>query len=362
LSQLEFKETTALNNVSGHTYRNSSHLLLLLLGLGVTVAIGMASLISSTVSRAIKKLVVVVEGLADGDLTRHADLDTKDELGQMANALNRAMDRTRDALRRIGASLQTLTASSEQLTAVSADMTTSADSTAAQAESASAAAEEVSANVSSVAAGTEEMSASIHEIAQHASEASVIASAAVSQAAATNDTIGVLGEASSQIDEVVKTIAAIAEQTNLLALNATIEAARAGEMGKGFAVVATEVKELAQQTARATADVTDRIGAIQTNTGAAVEAIVHIGKTIGQINDATGTIAAAVEEQTATTNEIGRSASEAAVGSGEIARNILGVAEGAASTTQSLLETRAAATDVANTASELENLVGQFRY
>jgi methyl-accepting chemotaxis protein len=178
----------------------------------------------------------------------------------------------------------------------------------------------------------------------------------------TNSQVAELGSASAEIGDVVRLITSIAEQTNLLALNATIEAARAGELGKGFAVVAGEVKELAQQTARATDEITNRITALQTSSGTATEAIGQITEVIGQIGDYTTTIASAVEEQTATTAEMSRSVAEAATNSGEVARTVSGVAEVANATADGARATQQAATDLTRLASDLNTLVGAFRY
>ena len=160
----------------------------------------------------------------------------------------------------------------------------------------------------------------------------------------------------------VKVITSIAEQTNLLALNATIEAARAGEAGKGFAVVASEVKDLAQETARATEDISRRVQAIQADTGGAVVAIEEISRVIARISDFQTTIASAVEEQTATTAEMSRSVSEAANGSSEIAQNITGVAEAARLTTEGVQQSQEATGELARMSAELTSLVSTFRY
>jgi methyl-accepting chemotaxis protein len=157
-------------------------------------------------------------------------------------------------------------------------------------------------------------------------------------------------------------ITSIAEQTNLLALNATIEAARAGEAGKGFAVVANEVKELAQETAKATEDIARRVDTIQADTSGAVAAIGRISEVIGQINDYQLTIASAVEEQTATTSQMSRSVSEAADGSGQIAANIGGVSGAADATNQALGQTRTAVDELSRMASDLRTAVSRFTY
>jgi methyl-accepting chemotaxis protein len=189
-----------------------------------------------------------------------------------------------------------------------------------------------------------------------------VAARAVAAAESTTATVARLGESSAEIGNVVKVITSIAEQTNLLALNATIEAARAGEAGKGFAVVANEVKELAQETAKATEDIARRVQAIQGDTSGAVAAIGRISEVIGQINDFQLTIASAVEEQTATTSEMSRSVTEAAGGAGEIAQNITGVSTAAESTTQALTQTRTAVDELSRMAADLRAGVSRFTY
>lgn len=259
------------------------------------------------------------------------------------------------------ASVHTLAGAAQELTSVSQQMAANSEQTASQASVVSAAADQVSRNVSTVAAAAEEMGPSIRAISKNASEAARIATTAVKVAERTNLTVSRLGESSAEIGNVIKVITSIAQQTNLLALNATIEAARAGEAGKGFAVVANEVKELAKQTARATDDIGRKIEAIQSDTKGAVEAIKQIGEIIDQINDIQGTIASAVEEQTATTSEIARSVTDAAVGSREIAENVLGVAQAARSTAEGATNTKGAADELSRIAVQLQGLLKKLQ-
>ena len=204
-------------------------------------------------------------------------------------------------------------------------MSTTADQSSALVSAVASAAEETSVNVQTVSAGTEELSSSIAEIGRQVVTSAEIARKAVDEAGSTDATMQGLAENASRISVVVDLIQVIASQTNLLALNATIEAARAGEAGRGFAVVASEVKSLASQTAKATDEIRAQIASMQAVTTSAVNAIRNIVQTIGEINDVTTAIAAAVEEQGAATREIARNIQHAAGGTGEVSSNIVGV-------------------------------------
>ena len=212
----------------------------------------------------------LVDVSASGDLTSRLAATGRDELTDVVLAFNDFCTRVQDLVRRIADSVLSLSGSADNLREVSIQLAAGAEETSAQASTVSSAAGEVSGNVQTVAAGVEEMGASIREISGSAAEAARVAQSAVASTESANQTIAKLGRSSDEISNVIKLITSIAEQTNLLALNATIEAARAGESGKGFAVVAREVKELAQETAKATEDIAQRVQAIQTDSSAAV--------------------------------------------------------------------------------------------
>ncbi len=314
-----------------------------------------------SITRSVRGVGGVVSALARGDLSRRSDVRSRDELGRMAHALDDAVTTIRSSMETIGGNAHALASAATRLSTVSAEIADATHGTEARGASASTEAEEIARNVQTVAAGSEEMGLSIREISRNTSEAAQIAAVAVSEAAHATDSVRRLGASSTEIGNVIKLITSIAEQTNLLALNATIEAARAGDAGKGFAVVASEVKDLAQETARATEDISARVAAIQQDTTGAVDVINRISEVIGKINEYQTTIASAVEEQTATTQEMSRSIGEVASSSHRIAGHISDVSTATSASVQGVQQAREASAEVARAAEELRTLVGAFR-
>ncbi|HBU99271.1 MULTISPECIES: methyl-accepting chemotaxis protein [Thalassospira] len=224
----------------------------------------------------------------------------------------------------------------------------------------SAASQEMSSNVETVSAAAEELSASIAEISNQVAHSAEIANGAVRTSEDTHQKIELLAEAANQIGEVVSLITNIAEQTNLLALNATIEAARAGDAGKGFAVVANEVKNLANQTAKATDDIRTQVEGIQVATSNAVDAIAEIAQTIRQLDGSSTTISAAVEEQGAATQEIARNVEQASHGTRDVSENITGVSSAADESEKLSGEVLGLAKGLGQQANELNEAVEAF--
>lgn len=290
------------------------------------VVLSSALLIGYAVRRVLRKTVAntgdSIESLSRGDMTDEAQTLMNDELGDVAMKLNESLATLRQVVASAAAMARKVNSVANEVGTGIDEGYNETQEVIAQTQVVAGAAGDVTQSIQTVAAGAEEMGASIREISSNANEAARVASEATEVAKRTSETVSKLGVSSREIGDVVNTITAIAEQTNLLALNATIEAARAGDAGKGFAVVAGEVKDLAQETGKATDDITAKITAIQADTDGAVAAIEKISDIINQINNYQTTIAAAVEEQTATTSEMSRSVAEAATGSASIAETI----------------------------------------
>ena len=360
--ELNIKGGADATKSAAATYSSSRYWVVGMLAGAITLGLLIATGIARSLSRAALRMLATIQAVAANNLTvEDMKITSEDEIGQAGVALNGMKNSLHEMIQSIAGSALQVGSASEELNTTSQQITANSEETSAQADVVSKAAQAVSQNLQTVATGAEEMGASIKEIAKNATEAAKVATSAVRVAEATTATVSKLGESSNEIGQVIKVITSIAQQTNLLALNATIEAARAGEAGKGFAVVANEVKELAKETARATEDISRKIEAIQSDTKAAVDAIASISGVITQINDISGTIATAVEEQNATTNEMSRNVTEAAHGSGEITSNIGGVADAAQSTTRGATDTQKASQQLVETSAQLRRLVEQFK-
>ena len=331
--------------------------------LGALTLIGSALFVWLYVGRSILGRISTLQRsmklLSDGDLETEIPRSRRqDEINVMANALEifrekmihaRTMSASQDQDRiakaeratrmesriaefemTVRSALSGLQASANSMQATAQGMSATADRSSALVTAVASAAEETSVNVQTVSSGTEQLSSSILEIGRQVISSAEIAGKAVNEAKRTDVTMQSLADNANRISIVIDLIQNIASQTNLLALNATIEAARAGEAGRGFAVVAAEVKNLASQTAKATDEIRSQIANMQQVTTSAVGTIQNIGLTIGEINEITTAIAAAVEEQGAATREIARNIQHAAGGTSEVSSNIVGVSQASA--------------------------------
>ena len=341
-------------------YGTARTLTLVVVLLGLVVSVVLALLVARSVTRPVQRIREVLGQVAAGDLRVRAGATGGGELAEVARSLDGTLESLGGVLTLVRDSAGRLQGASTQLDTAAGSIADFSRAASDQTGLVVASAGEVAASVDTVATGSSQMESAIREIAHNATEAARVAGQAVGVAETTTRTVGKLGDSSQEIATVVKLINGIAEQTNLLALNATIEAARAGEAGKGFAVVASEVKELAQETARATEDISRRVEAIQADTAGAVDAISRISSVIGEINDFQATIAAAVEEQTATTNEMNRNVAEAAGGTRQIAAAITGLADGTQQTNARVGDARRAAAELARMSGELHDAVRRF--
>jgi methyl-accepting chemotaxis protein len=279
-----------------------------------------------------------------------AEGERKAELARLADAFERAMggvvDNVADAATRLEHSAQSMSAAAEQASA--------------QSNAVARASEEASQNVQTVAAAAEELSAAIGEIKRQVDESARVTDKATHDTEATATNVRELAASVQRIGKVVELIDEIAGQTNLLALNATIEAARAGEAGKGFAVVAAEVKQLADQTAKATSDIASQIGGIQTSTDQSVQSIVGITGIIENLDGIVALISAAVDQQGGATREIASNVAQASRGTAEVSENIGGVSAASAESSRAAGEVLASARDLSQQSETLKTELGRF--
>lgn len=276
--------------------------------------------------------------------------------------MRRLADSFRDS---VGGVVDNVAESARVMTSSSTTMTGATRNADEQSTAVAAAAEEAAVNVQTVAAAAEELSSSIHEISRQVTVSTEIAAGAMGEVRRTTEMVQSLTNAAEKIGDVVSLITDIAEQTNLLALNATIEAARAGDAGKGFAVVASEVKNLANQTGKATEQISQQIAGIQEATQKSAEAISGISETINRINEISSSVASAVEEQGAATGEIAANIEQAAAGTSVVSESIRGVTGAISETSAASVQiddaVRNLATQTDNLTSEVEKFLAQVQ-
>lgn len=374
----------------GHSLYSTLRWLLIVAGfLAVALAIVFGVVLTRSIVRPVGEGVEFAAGMARGDMTQTLKIEQKDEIGQLARALNEMGTSIRQMVGEINGGVQMLASSSTELSAISGEMASGVMSISDRTSTVAAASEESSANTASVAAGmeqmtanltsvasaTEQMSATIGEIASNSEKARAISGEATQQAQMVSTMMKDLGRAAQEIGQVTETISSISAQTNLLALNATIEAARAGAAGKGFAVVANEIKELAQQTAAATEDIKGKISGIQASTGGAIGDIEKIAQVIKQVGEIVATIAVAIEEQSVVTRDVASNIAQASTGVRDSNERVAQTAKVSHSIAQDIAQVnmtigdisrggeqvRMSAGELSHLAEQLKEMVGRFR-
>ncbi len=344
--------------------KDSANSTMMLLGIlaaliaGGTLAIGL--LVNRAISRRIALLEETMAACGEGDLRVRFELDRDDEVAHIGASFNTMLDRISSSFRQVETASSSLVGEAEQLTALSADLSSAAAETKGRTTQAAIGSEAVAQAIEDLAVSAREFSVAIAEVARATSGVAAVSTSAVEATSDAEQVMVTLNADASEVARVAEVIDEIAGKTNLLALNATIEAVRAGEHGEGFAVVAGEVKELARATSEATGDIARRLAAINGSVAQMATAVTAIRETISRLDHEQAVIAAATEEQSATTNAISETVSGAAASTIQVHDGIAQAAAVAEEAAIGATATSQSAGRVATTAAELRRLVGQF--
>ena len=379
------------SEIMSEVYELLSILVMVGLALSAVFAV-MAFFLAVSLVKPLVNTTAMIKDIAqgEGDLTKRLVVTTKDEIGELAKWFNFFLESLQAIIRDLAANVSTVDDSSAKLLNISRQMAKGAEDSSLLANTVASASEEISSkmtavattmeetthNTNVVATATEEMTSTINEIAKSAETARSVSEKAVSQMKSASSKMDDLGKAAQAIGAVTETISDISDQTNLLALNATIEAARAGEAGKGFAVVAKEIKDLASQTASATADIRLKIEGVQGTSKKTVSEIQDAAGVIDEINNTIATIATAIEEQSSATNEISSkvnqvsqgiqdvndNVSEGSTAISEVTRDIASVDEASKEMSDNSNQVAGSVAELKQMAIKLNEIVGRFKY
>jgi methyl-accepting chemotaxis protein len=324
-------------------------------------------IITRSITKPVGKILHLITELSKGNLNQKMEIESKDEIGEMAEALNLMSNNLATIIRDINDNSISLEASSTELSAIAGQISSASDSTVERSNSVASAAEEMNVNMNSVASAMEEATGNVDTVASASEELNTSISGIVNEVGAAKEStdeaviranevsqnVKTLGQAAEEIGTVTETIAAISDKTNLLALNATIEAARAGDAGKGFAVVANEIKDLANQTATATAEIGKKLKGIQNSTGIAVTGVEEIAETIKSINEIVMSVRETMTQQRSATQEITENISQASLGLKEINQNVSQTSEATGLVSNEISEVNESANEMSNSNAQL---------
>jgi methyl-accepting chemotaxis protein len=375
LSRQKQENAERLNKEDAETFTTSRAIMIAMILGGIALGVALGMIISRMITGPLKQAADVSEAIARGDLTRTIKLDRKDEIGQLAAAMNTMVQNLRNMITQTTDISTGIASASNQLHSTSTQIATGAEEVASQTNTVATASEEMSATSTDIASNCTMAAEASRQTADSANAGAAVVQETINgmdviadRVRETSRTIEALGKRSDQIGQIVGTIEDIADQTNLLALNAAIEAARAGEQGRGFAVVADEVRALAERTTKATREIGEMIKAIQKETQEAVKAMdvgvqeVEKGAVSSQKSGkALEEILERINEVTMQVNQIATAAEQQTATTSEVTSNIQQITEVVHQTARGADETASAAAQLATQAQDLQNLVSRFR-